>query len=298
MDRTRQTLQDAIDANHAAQEAVRKQLEMILKRKKQNRRKAAAAILAPLQTPIITTVAADADDNTKQRPWTRSFFVDESGSVPEPNEDTTLRRDVLEKDKSFIQQSPLWAKKEITEFYKLIAKQETASPGSIDFAKIASDLAKKTKRIRTAQECRVKYQPDQSPISKEESLSLLKQYHNNDSHEELSLPGRTKWQAFQAFRRAADDKKDPWTLEQDQVLFRTVAAAGPQQVLDQHFASHLSDVLKKNPKAILQRTMTSLLNPKFANDLWSEDDERRLCLLMKVYRDVQSPFVSVSVSFQ
>jgi hypothetical protein len=142
-------------------------------------------------------------------------------------------------------------------------------------------------------------------------LNVLKQHHahinntitdnsnNSTTSFELSLPdtNRTKWQAFQALHSGAlaSDKKVPWTVQQDNVLFQTVAASGPQHVMDQHFAHSLSSVLKKHPKAILQRTTTSLLNPSFDNHQWSDTDERRLCLLMKVYRDSQFPFVSAAV---
>jgi hypothetical protein len=285
MERTRQSLQDAIKANQTAQEAVRKQLETIARRKKENRRKSASLSRVPLKCML--------DDGTSSdRPWARRFFVDQAGSVPPPNEDLKLRLE-LEKNKCFIHQSPLWSKKEVASLYDIVSKIQQDGDSDVDFQQVATSLNGKLKSKRSAEEARVNYQPNRAPFTKQESLKLLKKFHNG---EELSLPQRTKWQAFQAFHGAADNSKVPWTVDQDEVLFQTVAAAGPQQHLSQHFSSHLSAVLQKNPKAISQRTMTSLLNPNFVNDLWSDEDERRLCLLMKVYRDAPNPMVSVSVS--
>lgn len=287
MERTLRSLQDAIKANHAAQETVKKQIELIARRKIENRRKAAS-----LQVPL--TCMVDGPSDPSNRPWTRSFFVDQSGNIPPPNDDTK-RKIELEMNQSLIGSSTLWSKNEVARLHNIINTMYTTCDGeAIDFRQVATSLNNALKSNRSAEECQVKYQPNRTPFTKKESLTLLKKFHNG---EELLLPKRTKWQAFQAFHSAADHNKVPWTLDQDEVLFKTVAAAGPQQVLSQHFASHLSGVLQKNPKTILQRTMTSLLNPVFVNDMWSDEDERRLCLLMKVYRDSPNPMVSVTSHF-
>lgn len=287
MERTLRSLQDAIKANHAAQEAVKKQSELIARKKIENRRKAAS-----LQVPL--TCMVDGPSDPSDRPWTRSFFVDQSGNLPPPNDDTKMK---LESgmNKTFIDPSALWSKHEVARLHDIVNALATTCDGgeAIDFRQVATSLNDALKSKRSAEECRVKYQSNRTPFTKHESLTLLKKFHNG---EELLLPKRTKWQAFQALHAAADHNKVSWTLEQDEVLFKAVAAAGPQQVLSQHFASHLSAILQKNPKTILQRTMTSLLNPVFVNDMWSDEDERRLCLLMKVYRDSPNPMVSVTVS--
>jgi hypothetical protein len=329
MDRTRQSLQNAIQANKEAQEAVRNELLKISKSKKRNRQTAASLQLKQANNCISMWEEDDSTAITNRPQWTRRFFVDADGNVPLPNEDSK-RRVELEKDKDFIHQSPLWSKQEISHFYQFIHnllhkevqeeecdESTTVTPpenetkkevdGVIDFEAVAAAMNEKFPTThRTVDECRVKYQPNRTAFTKQESLNVLKQHHahlNNTTDVatpfELSLPdtNRTKWQAFQALHSGAlaSDKKIPWTVQQDKVLFQTVAASGPQHVMDQHFAHSLSGVLQKHPKAILQRTTTSLLNPSFDNQQWSDTDERRLCLLMKVYRHSQYPFVSVAV---
>ena len=289
MERTLKSLQDAIKANHDAQSVVRKHIEVIARKKKENRRKAAS-----LRVPLTCMVEGQPDHCN--RPWSGRFFVDEAGCVPLPNADSILRSE-LEVARFSGHQSPLWSKKEVSCLHDIVrdmeAKKHDGNPSSpIDFKEVASALNETMKSHRSADECQVKYQPNRTPFTKKESLTLLKKFHNG---EDLMLPRRTKWQAFQAFHAASNKKKVPWTIEQDELLFKTVAACGPQQVLSQHFASLLSAVLQKNPKTILQRTMTSLLNPGFVNDTWSDEDERRLCLLMKVHRDSPNPMVSVTV---
>ena len=220
MERTRQSLQDAIKANQTAQEAVQKQLETIARRKKENRRKSASLSRVPLICML--------DDGTSSdRPWARRFFVDQAGSVPPPNEDLKLRLE-LEKNKCFIHQSPLWSKKEVASLYDIVSKIQQDGDSDVDFQQVATSLNGKLKSKRSAEEARVNYQPNRAPFTKQESLKLLKKFHNG---EELSLPQRTKWQAFQAFHGAADNSKVPWTVDQDEVLFQTVAAAGLQQHL-------------------------------------------------------------------
>mmetsp|Transcript_22754 Transcript_22754/g.37680 ORF Transcript_22754/g.37680 Transcript_22754/m.37680 type:complete len:414 (-) Transcript_22754:53-1294(-) len=307
MDRTLQSLQDAIQANHEAQEAVRKEIEVISRTKKRNRRNV-VALQAQLPATAMMMFEDGASISTSDRPWTKRFFVDQKGSIPPPNEDTKLRL-TLEKDKQFIHQSPFWSKKEISYLHEQVVvvvankdNNSTADEDAVvvdDFQLVATAVNEKFKTTRSADECRVKYQPNRAPFTKQESLDVLKQHHKNNGEATLSLPNRTNWQAFQAFHGGAgsSDKKVPWTVQQDQVLFKTIAAAGPQHVVDQGFAHTLSAVLEKSPKTILQRTTTSLLNPNFVNHQWSETDERRLCLLMKVYRDSQFPFVAAASHF-
>jgi hypothetical protein len=288
MERTIESLQNAIKANLDAQSVVRKEIEVIATRKIENRRKAGS-----LRVPL--TCMIDGQSDACNRQWSRRFFEDEAGCVPLPNEDSILRSK-LESAMFAAHRSPLWSKKEVLCLHDIVrpmqAKHEGSPASSIDFQQVADKLNEMMKSQRSAEECEVKFQPNRAPFTKQESLMLLRQFH---SGEDLKLPQRTKWQALQAFHAASNKKKVPWTLEQDEVLFKTVAASGPQQVLSQHFASHLSAVLQKSPKTILQRTMTSLINPTFFNDLWSDEDERRLCLLMKVYRDSPNPMVSVTV---
>lgn len=299
MERTHKSLQEALEANLKAQSQVEKELILFAEKKKLNREAAAKIIrLLPSNSMLDNYFASCVD-----RPWSRRFFVDQTGSTAPPNKDSIFRK-TLEKDMFFSHESPLWSTKEVEVLHQIVKENKAAvTPGNpgiedipVDFDDVALKLSSRFSTRRSAEECRVKYQPNRSSITKEEYLKLLKQFHSGEA---LSLDKRSRWQAFSAFRSFHGRNGSacpPWTLEEDEVLLRAIAAAGPQQVLDQSFSSKISPVLKKAPKMILQRTMNSLLNPKFLNDTWSDHDERKLCLLMKIYRDCPSPLCNISVS--
>mmetsp|Transcript_28154 Transcript_28154/g.78979 ORF Transcript_28154/g.78979 Transcript_28154/m.78979 type:complete len:506 (-) Transcript_28154:136-1653(-) len=82
-----------------------------------------------------------------------------------------------------------------------------------------------------------------------------------------------------------------WTVEEDRILLTALAALGPQYMLDFQGTMLLSSLLghTKNIKQILARVNHSLLNPQLHRTLWSKDDQRKLVLCMKVYRNDPSP---------
>ncbi|KAL7560679.1 hypothetical protein ACA910_001360 [Epithemia clementina (nom. ined.)] len=81
-------------------------------------------------------------------------------------------------------------------------------------------------------------------------------------------------------------KSQPWTRLQDELLFKYVAAMGPQLVIDGHEIAHLrsgSFFRDKTKPQLFHRINQSLLNPNLKHDAWNEEEERRLALCMKVY---------------
>ena len=121
------------------------------------------------------------------------------------------------------------SKKEVTSLYDINNKISAQQDGDSDIARLSTSLNGKLKSKRSAEEGCVNYQPNHAPFTKQESLKLLKKFRtakkfHND--EELSLPQQTKWQAFQAFHRDANNSKVTWTVDQDEVLFQTVSGRG------------------------------------------------------------------------
>jgi hypothetical protein len=79
-----------------------------------------------------------------------------------------------------------------------------------------------------------------------------------------------------------------WTREEDELLFKFMAAIGPQAVMDSKnplVQSTLCTQLlpHKSKKQIFARVNHSLLNPNMQRNDWSDYEERRLPICMKVY---------------
>jgi Myb-like DNA-binding domain len=81
-----------------------------------------------------------------------------------------------------------------------------------------------------------------------------------------------------------------WTPAEDQLLLKFMLAAGPQLLLDTNHpflgqrGSLCQEILPdKTKRQILDRIHSSSLNPKLAEGDWTDDEERKLTVLMKVY---------------
>jgi Myb-like DNA-binding domain len=79
-----------------------------------------------------------------------------------------------------------------------------------------------------------------------------------------------------------------WTIREDELLLKFLAAAGPQAVIDsknillQH--TLCTQLLRnKSKKQIFSRVNQSLLNPSTIHSEWTDYEERRLPICMKVY---------------
>jgi Myb-like DNA-binding domain len=110
-------------------------------------------------------------------------------------------------------------------------------------------------------------------------------------HEKIQT---SAWECFAEHQKARRRRKqnengitEPWTVQQDEVLLKYVAAMGPQALVDGHGMNHLLIRLlpNKTKSQILNRINHSLLNPTLRHDAWSGDEERLLTVCMKMYSD-------------
>lgn len=256
-------------------------------------------------------------DYDPYRKWTRRFFVDPESSTPEPNDDIVKRRK-LEEDKFFLHTCPPWSKKEEKTLLLIISdkmKKANESIETIDFDQVASTLEKKMKTVdkkrpstvqpRSGVDCRLRYADltKSSPFTKEQSMKILEQVHLHNGApswpEVAASVERSTWQCLTAYMtKLSSGRPQPFTPEEDELLLKLIAAAGPQFALNTGIAADLTARFFPNraPKQVLTRLNGSLVNPNFIRDVWSDEEERRLVLLMKVYRDTQFPITGAAVS--
>lgn len=243
------------------------------------------------------------------RRWTRCFFVDPNGSVPEPNPGAVQRR-TMEQGNFFFHTDPPWGYPERKAIETLVRQQQEASftVGSIDWNKVAEGLKNKAaltttkdaKPYRTPEECRLFYLGllNQSPFRKEESLVTLEQIHyqgNRPSWNNVQLKGRTTWQTFcnHQMKLSSATKPTTWNPQQDELMLKFLAAMGPQYILTIAEAGRISMGMlhDKSPKVIMSRANQSLLNPTLARSTWSTEEDMTLALCMKIYHNDGNPLV-------
>jgi hypothetical protein len=166
---------------------------------------------------------------------------------------------------------------------------------------------------RTAQECELHHLSLQKrrPWTKYESLKLVELAYSGAlpwtaiaeklNGDTVANPGgrrnnspRTVWECFVQYQTQLRLKPPlQWTPQQDQLLLRYVAAAGPQCVWNSSssesnpLAVHLSAALlpDKTRSQLLHRIHHSLINPKLSSDPWTADEERKLVVCLKMYHD-------------
>ena len=316
-------LETALKSNRTLQRTLAKELGKIARRKAESRERA-ALISQDLVTLLETKQPPELAKQFRGDPyrWTgeKYFATKKPRDKPEPNVDT-LRRRNLESETFLCHLQPAWTKKEARTLSGIIENQleqkqgpsaaNTSEPSTsgqkpaIDFAKVAEELDGKTKKkarhfSRSPEGCKILYESmkQSPPFSKEESLRIAEMVHAARQKNELpdwttiaaSLKDRTAWDCLVAFQTQIEPvHTKPWTPEEDELLFKYFAAAGPQFMLDRNVVQRLTSskslLPNKTRKQILFRTAGSLLNPKLKHDEWSKDEERRLVIMMKMYRD-------------
>lgn len=284
-----QDLERTLEANRALQEQIRKELEVLARRKARNRERSAelkgllCATASRLEPPTAT--------KGSKSNWNRFFCTDASPRYPEPNADTVKRRE-LEKKGFFHHLQPPWSKSESTALTELGA-------GTDDFDKVSRSLhqhassGEPLQQPRTAEECRVQYKlltERVPPFTKKESVQISEQVHLSERPDWQKIGSslnRSAWDCFVAYQtKLKPVQSTSWTLSEDRLLLKYIAAAGPQFVVDVDSVRQLSARLFHKPKnQVLLRANHSLVNPNLRHDAWSEDEQRRLIVGMKVYRD-------------
>lgn len=305
-------LEQALQSNLALQAAVVTELEQLAQKKADNRRTAARLTQELSRTweksDAALTSAPPVPTNS-YRQWKRHFFIGKDGSKPEPNPDVVRRR-MLENETFFHHLQPPWSTKETKALEALVKQIESVSTASstveTDFIRVAQLLneslgrpADSILKPRTALECQMYTHVHRKvpPFSKEESRIIFEKVHlQKDGYPDWqaiaeSLPNdHTAWECLVAYQTKlcpTMQQQQAWTPAEDQLLLQYMAASGPQFVVDGDAMVHLAARLLpgRSRKQILARVNQSILNPNLHRDAWSEEEERRLAICMKVYCD-------------
>ncbi|KAL7464897.1 hypothetical protein ACHAXS_005218 [Conticribra weissflogii] len=178
---------------------------------------------------------------------------------------------------------------------------------------------------RSAEECRVSYATfaahniNRSKFTKQESLFILKivrEMGDNDGTNvdwfELASTfnkffgnqgsgnpkTRTPWQCFRNYRSNLRHQSTifrPWSEDEDELLLKYMAAHGPQFLFQKDAVVQMCRNLFPhfNPRKAAFRIHDTLLNPNNDDQKYSDDEERKLALLMRAYCDESRPTQNV-----
>ncbi len=143
------------------------------------------------------------------------------------------------------------------------------------------------------------------PFTKAESLKIIEALHRHNGKPPWHIvahelqTSRTPFQCFQHARTklinsiAGLDASDKqlFNIDQDELLFKFVAASGPQFVLGQHSSTLLAQRFFPHVSAyqVKHRANVSLINPQFVMERWNETEERTLVMSMKAYSESDTP---------
>lgn len=227
---------------------------------------------------------------------------------------------------------PPWSKKELKDLKDVIAESKCINASNLDSEQVAVALEEKRQPVltksrqknvlllaRTAEECKVQYNQQfrSKALTKAETKKIREQVdgHKFSATDDDPADGQTAvdWGAVAASFSTPEHFRTPfdcltaykssqtnsrWTPLEDEVLLKFLAAAGPQAVLDFNKNTLLQQSLlinllrTKSRLQILNRANFSQLNPRLKSDRWSEAEERRLPILMKVYHQHAAARVS------
>jgi hypothetical protein len=274
-----------------------------------------------------------------KRKWTRRFFVDAKGNEPGLNADTVRRR-AMEGDSFFYHRKPPWSKKESKDLLAAVAASRsnttttattqqasaTSEGSTIDFSNVASLLLGNrkpgsTSLPRTPEECQIHHRQLQETMqfSKQELQKLSEKVAQASTPvdwdaiaESLSRTEcqRTAWDCLVAYHTkvGAHSKSSKlqttsstWTVQEDELLLKFLAAAGPQAVVESknalvHYTILNQLLTTKSKKQIYSRANQSLLNPNLKRSEWSDEEERRLPIFMKIYHRPEDESLAMVVN--
>jgi hypothetical protein len=178
-------------------------------------------------------------------------------------------------------------------------------------------------RRRTAEECRIEYvRQCEKPLNKieiqklESLVAAASAAEAEADSSSSSAEGAVDWiataatmsvgravpcSAFQCLavwkkiengnnkkKKASAAAPATWTPEEDRLLLKFILAAGPQLMLDVGHPLVRGKLARevfpdKSIRAIVDRMHSSSLNPKLAQGDWTDNEERKLIILMKMY---------------
>jgi len=293
-----------LEKNLSLQSAIKCRLRELAQQKRKNRRQAAQlcsqlVVLSPgrlLGNAAVQDPANDCD-------WHLNFFRGKDSSTPEENIHTKQRRKV-EKLLRENHTDP-WSKPEIKLLCEIAPTAPKAkdgiSPNYVVLAERYAHAAKKGKRgqltQRSPRECEEAYnQHGKNELFSQQEhdklIRIVETFLQDDAARVDWVDvgrqmGRSTWGCFHQYQKAKDKPQQPWTRLQDELLFKYVAALGPQAVVDGNEVNFLQTGLfrHKTKPQILTRINMSLLNPNLKHEPWNEEEERRLGICMKIYSD-------------
>ncbi|CAJ1951330.1 unnamed protein product [Cylindrotheca closterium] len=289
------SLKNALTANRELQKQLTTQLQKILKQKEENRKKAAQCVkeLASVdlrQHPEMTfkrkapnesqikALFPDEDPFSvrrrrafrydENRTWKFEYWTDPTGSTPTENQDTLKRRrfEALDTGQDVTKAKP--QKKTEQMFSKtesnLIMREGTKGEET-DWSEIAAKL-----EDRTAFEC-------------------LKHFHQKIKE-----------------GKASGKEKPSQDEVVDATILNYVALHGPQFVWDLPSIAHCSALVgggKFSHRQLRIRANLTQLNPNYnkstetLKQFWHKDEERKLVIAMKVYKNQANPIQMASTHF-
>ena len=290
---SRSLVREALDSNRSLQATIRFELEKIRECQARNRRQSALVWRKrALEEQQRKQIATEQDAREIYKRMRRSYFVSPHVAQPMASNADTRTRERLRA--AF----PIpWSKPESMEL-----TTATNELGTDDWDRVADRVTS-----RSALECRLQHQQSTKtrPFSNDEkdSIQRLVQEHDKPDWEDVvnELDDRTAWECYVCYRTQLQPISTdvPWSPTEDALLLQFYAACGPQHVVD---SASLADAATRffPDKSVVQlnrRVNQSLLNPNLVQDSWTPDDERKLCILMKLYSRDPNPLSRVACHF-
>lgn len=147
------------------------------------------------------------------------------------------------------------------------------------------------------------------PFTKAESLKVIEFLHEHNGNPPWHIVAQalnTSRTPFQCFHHAQTklshtlvndlSSSSNFSPDEDELLFKFIAASGPQTVINHHTATLMAQKLFPNVShfQVINRANMSLVNPQYVNEKWSEEEERTLAMAMKVYSQTDNALAKAS----
>ena len=293
-----ESYQEALGSNQDLQIDMERRLAEIRQLKHANRKQSAKLSQQLLTLDGRRLLGGVNINSTNNCEWNKQFFVDRKGTTPRDNEDT-VKRKAAEAAFQF-KFSDDWTKNEVRILERICKKHN-------DWEVVTSQYNQHPviDTPRTLLQCQKAYYSYSYPkFTKTEQSDLAKMVASSQEIEgtsssidwvkvavQMSSQHRTRspWEYCKEYHTAIHvDPQQPWTQQQDELLFKYAAAIGPRLLVEtSDLEPLLAGVLHdcKTKSQIVSRFQNSLLNPNLVRDAWTNDEERRLAIGMKIYHD-------------
>lgn len=295
----------ALDSNRELQATIRAELRHVRELKALNRLKAASItehlIDSKKSSQCLTPSAERTEYSFNETGWSRRFFEDPHGGRAQSLYDYTAN------DQFFHRFRPPWQTKESKDLVKTVKSAiEADFPLEERYQRVASVLkTPKHGTLRSAEECKVEFERQcEKPFTKDELKRLVSSI--DESSDEIAWKSLadtlsvnrsvscTPFQCLAACKKVDEAKKKKknssvWTSDEDSLLLKFMLASGSQLMLDYQnpffqWTFPVELFPDKTKKQVFDRINGSSLNPRLADGEWTDFEERKLTVLMKIYR--------------